>query len=401
MTSASSALPVVHYRDRKRYLWLLSIFVPALMNAGPMLYLLSHDVVMLWVPVAFNYIVMPLADVLGGEDRSNPPESAIDALEEDSYYRYITYAVVPVLWITYIFAAWFVSRHALPWYGELAVILTTGSAGGYCINVGHELGHKQTTLERWLAKIILAPTGYGHFTIEHNRGHHLDVATPGDSASARMGEGLWQFALREIPGAVERSWRLEKERLARLLQSVWSLHNEILQPLLFTVVFYVAMVAWLGVRMLLFLVLSALWANFQLTCANYVEHYGLLRRQSPDGSYERCQPYHSWNSNHMFSNWALFHLQRHSDHHTYPGRRYQSLRHFEQLPTLPNGYFGMFTLAYFPPLWYRVMDPLLLRAVGGDPTRVNFQPAQREKLMKRYGLEPADTFPGRSSTQSA
>ena len=401
MTSASSALPVVHYRDRKRYLWLLSIFVPALMNAGPLLYLLSHDVVMLWVPVAFNYIVMPLADVLGGEDRSNPPESAIDALEEDSYYRYITYAVVPVLWITYIFAAWFVSRHALPWYGELAVILTTGSAGGYCINVGHELGHKQTTLERWLAKIILAPTGYGHFTIEHNRGHHLDVATPGDSASARMGEGLWQFALREIPGAVERSWRLEKERLARLLQSVWSLHNEILQPLLFTVVFYVAMVAWLGVRVLLFLVLSALWANFQLTCANYVEHYGLLRRQSPDGSYERCQPYHSWNSNHMFSNWALFHLQRHSDHHTYPGRRYQSLRHFEQLPTLPNGYFGMFTLAYFPPLWYRVMDPLLLRAVGGDPTRINFQPAKREKLIKRYGLEPADTFPGRSSTQSA
>jgi alkane 1-monooxygenase len=401
MTSASSALPVVHYRDRKRYLWLLSIFVPALMNAGPLLYLLSHDVVMLWVPVAFNYIVMPLADVLAGEDRSNPPESAIDALEEDSYYRYITYAVVPVLWITYIFAAWFVSRHALPWYGELAVILTTGSAGGYCINVGHELGHKQTTLERWLAKITLAPTGYGHFTIEHNRGHHLDVATPGDSASARMGEGLWQFALREMPGAVERSWRLEKERLVRLHQSVWSLHNEILQPLLFTVVFYVAMVAWLGVRVLLFLVLSALWANFQLTCANYVEHYGLLRRQSPDGSYERCQPYHSWNSNHMFSNWALFHLQRHSDHHTYPGRRYQSLRHFEQLPTLPNGYFGMFTLAYFPPLWYRVMDPLLLRAVGGDPTRVNFQPAQREKLMKRYGLEPADAFPGRSSTQSA
>jgi alkane 1-monooxygenase len=401
MTSASSALPVVHYRDRKRYLWLLSIFVPALMNAGPLLYLLSHDVVMLWVPIAFNYIVMPLADVLGGEDRSNPPESAIDALEEDSYYRYITYAVVPVLWITYIFAAWFVSRHALPWYGELAVILTTGSAGGYCINVGHELGHKQTTLERWLAKIILAPTGYGHFTIEHNRGHHLDVATPGDSASARMGEGLWRFALREMPGAVERSWRLEKERLARLHQSVWSLHNEILQPLLFTVVFYVAMVAWLGVRVLLFLVLSALWANFQLTCANYVEHYGLLRRQSPDGSYERCQPCHSWNSNHMFSNWALFHLQRHSDHHTYPGRRYQSLRHFEQLPTLPNGYFGMFTLAYFPPLWYRVMDPLLLRAVGGDPARVNFQPAQREKLMKRYGLEPADAFPGRSSTQSA
>jgi alkane 1-monooxygenase len=385
--SASATLTVSPaYRDRKRYLWLLSIFVPALMNVGLLLYLLSHNVLMLWLPVAFNYVVMPLADMLVGEDRSNPPESAIEALEEDRYYRYITYAVVPVLWITYVFAAWFVCRHALPWYGEFAVILSTGSAGGFCINVGHELGHKQTTVERWLAKIILAPTGYGHFTIEHNRGHHLDVATPGDSASARMGEGLWRFALREMPGAVGRSWRIEKDRLARFHQPVWSLHNEILQPLLLTFVFYTVMIVWLGIRVLPFLVLSALWANFQLTCANYVEHYGLLRRTLADGTYERCQPCHSWNSNHMFSNWALFHLQRHSDHHTYPGRRYQSLRHFDELPALPNGYFGMFTLAYFPPLWYRVMDPRLLRAVQRDPTRINFQPAKREKLMKKYGL---------------
>ena len=219
MSSVVSSFDVVQYRDRKRYLWLLSIFVPALMNAGLLLYLLSRNVLMLWVPVAFNYLVMPLADFLVGEDRSNPPESAIEALEEDRYYRYITYAVVPVLWITYIFAAWFVVRYSLPWYGLLAVILTTGSAGGFCINVGHELGHKQTTLERWLAKIILAPTGYGHFTIEHNRGHHLDVATPGDPASARMGEGLWRFALREMPGAVARSWRLERERLSSLPQT--------------------------------------------------------------------------------------------------------------------------------------------------------------------------------------
>ena len=387
MSSVISSFDFVQYRDRKRYLWLLSIFVPALMNAGLLLYLLSRNVVMLWVPVAFNYVVMPLADFLVGEDRSNPPESAIEALEEDRYYRYITYAVVPVLWATYIFAAWFVSRYALPWYGVLAVILTSGSAGGYCINVGHELGHKQTDLERWLAKIILAPTGYGHFTIEHNRGHHLDVATPGDPASARMGEGLWRFALREMPGAVARSWRLERERLSRFRKPVWSLHNEILQPLLITLVFYAVMVAWLGIRVLPFLVLSALWANFQLTCANYVEHYGLLRRALPDGGYERCQPYHSWNSNHMFSNWTLFHLQRHSDHHTYPGRRYQSLRHFDELPTLPNGYFGMFTLAYFPPLWFRVMDTRLLRAVQRNPRRINFQPARRERLIAKYGLE--------------
>jgi alkane 1-monooxygenase len=156
---------------------------------------------------------------------------------------------------------------------------------------------------------------------------------------------------------------------------------EILQPLLITVLFYIAMAAWLGIRVLPFLILSALWANFQLTSANYVEHYGLLRQTLSDGSFERCKPHHSWNSNHMFSNWALFHLQRHSDHHTYPGRCYQSLRHFEELPTLPNGYFGMFTLAYFPTLWYRVMDPRLLRAVNNDPARINFQPSRRDRLL--------------------
>jgi len=379
--SASSA-----YRDRKRYLWLLSIFVPALMNVGPLLYLRGHKVWVLWLPVAFNYIVMPLADYLVGEDPSNPPETAVAELEEDRYYRYITYAIVPVLWVTYIFAAWFVGRHVLPWYGVLAVILTAGSAGGYSINVGHELGHKQTGLERWFAKIILAPTGYGHFTLEHNRGHHVDVATFGDSASARMGEGLWSFASREMPGAVIRAWSIERQRLARRGKAAWDLSNEILHSWIITLAFYVVMVAWLGIRVLPFLVLSAIWANFQLTCANYVEHYGLLRRTLTDGTVERCQPHHSWNSNHMFSNWALFHLQRHSDHHTYPGRRYQSLRHFDDLPTLPNGYFGMFTLAYFPPLWFRVMDPRLVHAVEADSSRINFKPAKRSQLLARYHL---------------
>jgi alkane 1-monooxygenase len=378
---------LVQYRDRKRYWWLLSVFVPALMNAGPLLYLALHRVSVLWLPVAFNYIAIPAADYLLGQDRSNPPQSAVKALEADPYYRYITYAVVPVLWVTYVFAAWFVSRQSLPWYGELGVILTTGAAGGFCINVGHELGHKQTTLERWLAKLILAPTAYGHFTIEHNRGHHHDVATPEDPASARMGEGLWRFAMREMPGVVARSWRLERERMARFDRSAWSLHNEILQPLLLTLVFYAAITAWLGIRAVPFLLLSALWANFQLTSANYIEHYGLLRRKLENGSYERCQPHHSWNSNHIFSNWALFHLQRHSDHHAYPGRRCQSLRHFDDLPTLPNGYFGMFTLAYFPPLWFRVMDPRLLQAVQRDPSRINFDTTKRGILLKKHRLK--------------
>ncbi|MEQ9738165.1 MAG: fatty acid desaturase, partial [Algiphilus sp.] len=121
-----------------------------------------------------------------------------------------------------------------------------------------------------------------------------------------------------------------------------------------------------------------------LTMANYVEHYGLLRQKQDDGRYERCRPEHSWNTNHTMSNLVLFHLQRHSDHHAYPTRSYQSLRHFEDLPTLPSGYPGMFTLAMFPPLWRAVMDPRVLELYDQDIHRVNLDPKQRDSILRRY-----------------
>ena len=375
------------YRDRKRYAWLLSLVVPALVGAGPALYLWSGKVWHLWLPIIFVYVVVPIFDLIFADDQSNPPESAVPELENDRYYRYITYAAVPLLWIAFTFGVWFVARHPLPWYGVLAVILTTGLVGGFGINLGHELGHKQTGLERWLAKIILAPTGYGHFYIEHNRGHHRDVATPDDPASARMGESIFAFLVREMPGALRRAWGLERERLARLNTPAWSLENEIVQPLLITVTYWTVLCLWLGVGILPVILLASFWANFQLTTANYIEHYGLRRRVLANGRPELCQPHHSWNSNHLFSNWALFHLQRHSDHHAHPVRRYQSLRHFDELPQLPSGYFGMYIFAYLPPLWFKVMDPRLLDAVGRDPGRINFDPAREAALKKQYRLE--------------
>ena len=383
---APASPPAPPYRDRKRPAWLLSLVVPCTVAIGPALMLISGDVRALWIPVVLFYVVFPVFDWLLGEDLSNPPESAVPTLDADRYYRRITYALVPVLWAAFIFSAWFVARHDLPWHGLLAMVIITGSVGGFCINLGHEVGHKNTPLERWLAKVILAPTAYGHFTIEHNRGHHRDVATPVDPASSRMGESIYRFVLREMPGALVRAWGLERDRLARDGHSTWSVHNEILQPALITLLLWTVLAVWLGPQVLLFLVVASFWANFQLTSANYVEHYGLVRQKSASGKYEACQPHHSWNSNHIFSNWALFHLQRHSDHHAHPLRRYQSLRHFENLPRLPSGYFGMFTIAYIPPLWRRVMDERLLGLVGRDAARINLCPRQRQALIRRHRL---------------
>ena len=379
----SHALP---YIDHKRFAWMVSLLVPVSIAAGPLLWQWNPVTVMLWLPVIFIYLVAPLLDLALGTDTSNPPESAVPALDADPYYRRVTFALVPLLWGAFIYAAWFSQSVELSWAAQLGLIISTGGVGGFCINLGHEIGHKKAPLEKWLAKLILAPTFYGHFTVEHNRGHHRDVATPQDPASSRMGESIWRFVLREMPGAFLRAWRLERERMRIDGQAFWSLHNEIIQPALITLALWVGLCVWLGPQVLLFLLPAALWSNFQLTSANYIEHYGLLRKKDSNGRYETCKPQHSWNSNHVFSNWATFHLQRHSDHHAHPMRRFQSLRHFEEAPQLPNGYFGMFPLAYFPPLWFWVMDKRLIAAVQGDASRINFAPGQRDRLIQKHSL---------------
>lgn len=376
------------YRDRKRYAWLLSVIAPAAVVIGPVAYLLGYtSPLWFFFSLAFFYVGIPLLDMMFGEDRSNPPESAVPALEADRYYRYLNYAVVPVLWVSLLFNCIFLATHALPWYSWLATIIVSGSMLGFGLNLSHELGHKKDFLGRKLGLFNSALGAYGHFSVEHNRGHHRHVATPEDPASSKMGESIYRFMFRELPGCFFRGWDLESERMERLNKSTWSLDNEIIQAGLLTAVLYGTLIYLFGVNMIPVLLLVAFWGAFQLTSANYIEHYGLVRQQLANGRYEQCQPHHSWNSNHIISNLVVYHLQRHSDHHAHPTRSYQSLRDFPELPTLPSGYFGMFLAAYVPPIWFHIMNPRLVAAVGGDVDRINFLPAKRQRLMRAYKIK--------------
>lgn len=376
------------YRDRKRYAWLLSVVAPLAVVIGPLAQLLGATS-QLWffVALVFFYIGVPLLDKLLGEDLSNPPQSAVPALEADGYYRAINYAVVPVLWFGMLFNCIFLATHDMPWYSWLATVVVTGSMLGFGLNLSHELGHKKDWLGRKVGLFNTALGGYGHFSIEHNRGHHRHVATPEDPASSQMGESIYRFMFRELPGAFFRAWDLEAERMQRQGRSTWSLDNEIVQAGLVTLALYAGLIALFGPAMVPVLLLVAFWGAFQLTSANYIEHYGLVRNKLPNGRYEACQPRHSWNSNHIVSNLVVFHLQRHSDHHAHPTRSYQALRDFTELPRLPSGYFGMFLAAYVPPIWFRLMNPRLIAAVDGDVSRINFLPAKREQLIRQYGLQ--------------
>lgn len=369
------ALGRMQYSDRKRHLWLFSVFIPLIPFAGMGLMNWSGQEWMLWIPLVFLYLVIPLLDHLFPNDRSNPPEQVVPQLEADLYYRVLNHITVPLHFLVLVAGAWFVANNDLGWSGLLALSLTVGAISGFGINTGHELGHKKEVADRLAARLVLAVPFYGHFSSEHNAGHHAQVATPEDSASARFGESIYRFVLREIPGGLKRGWRLESRRLERRGFGTWSWRNEILQSYAISAGLYGGLLMAFGMVILPFLLIQTAFAWWQLTSANYIEHYGLLREKGPDGRYERCQPHHSWNANHIASNLLTFHLERHSDHHAYAARRYQSLRNFEDVPQLPSGYFGMFLLAYVPPLWRKVMDSRVLALVDGDLGRVNRGPA--------------------------
>jgi alkane 1-monooxygenase len=385
----------VEYRDRKRWWWLLSVVWPLVPFVGIAAHAATGRQLALGIPLLISYGLMPLLDFFIGEDRNNPPEAVVPQLEEDRYYRWLTWATVPLHFVALIGCAWWVGTHDLSWWAVLMFAYVAGTDSGLGINTGHELGHKHTAVEQWLSRLVLAVPVYGHFTVEHVRGHHRAVSTPEDHASARMGESIYRFALRETPGGIHRAWTLEAQRLAHAGRSPWSLHNTMLQSYAVSAVLQLGLIAAFGAVMVPFLLVHNAVAWWQLTSANYVEHYGLLRARLPSGAWESPQPHHSWNTNHLVTNLALFHLQRHSDHHAYPSRRYQSLRHFEQLPQLPSGYFGMFPLSYVPPLWFRVMDPRLvaLPHVQGDLSRVNIDPARRERLQRKYAPAAAHGLP--------
>lgn len=361
----------IQYTDRKRYLWLFSVFFPLIPFIGMGLSLWNDSEWVLWVPLLAVYTLIPLLDYLFPHDASNPPEAVVPQLEADPYYRLLNHLTVPLHFIVLICGAWFVAAQQPGWFGMLGLALVVGAISGFGVNTGHELGHKKEPADKVAARLVLAVPFYGHFTMEHNAGHHAQVATPEDSASARFGENIYRFALREVPGGVRRAWVLEKKRLERRGFGHWTWRNHILQSYAVSVLLYGGLLWLFGLAVVPFLLIQAAWAWWQLTSANYIEHYALLREKRPDGRYERCQPHHSWNANHIASNLVLFHLERHSDHHAFAARRYQSLRHYEDVPQLPSGYFGMFLLAYIPPLWFRVMDPKALALVDGDVARLN------------------------------
>ena len=373
------------YRDPKRPYYLLSLIVP-LITFWAWGAAVASGLEIFWYMGPFWILIgVPIIDTLMGTQKENPPDWAEADLSGDRYYRILTYLFAPLQYAGFFFACWYLTTHDMSTFAAVGLTLTVGTVGGIGIANAHELGHKKAPIERWWAKVVLAQTAYGHFEIEHNRGHHTRVSTPEDPATSRFGESFWAFLPRSVVGGIRSGWELERKRLAFKGQGPWTLQNDVLNAWLMSVVLFAATIAMFGPRIIPFLIGQAIFGFSLLEVVNYLEHYGLKRQKKADGRYARCSPEHSWNSNHIASNVLLYQLERHSDHHAHPTRRYQTLRHFEESPQLPSGYGLMLGLAYIPPLWRRVMDHRVLEQYGGDVTLANIQPSKRARILDRYG----------------
>jgi alkane 1-monooxygenase len=333
----------------------------------PLLTVLAHNSAAAWhavLPPAFVWVVVPAVDVLVGSPSSPEPHLDVAArrdLERRWSFRLAVLLWAPVQLATLVWASQRFGAGGGP-LRDVALVASMGliAAGG--INCSHELLHRRTRVERLLAQLLLVSVCYGHFFVEHARGHHKTVATPEDPATLAFGDSFYRFLPRTVLGGFRSAWSLEADRLRASRRRVWSPHNAMLWYITAPFVLFIfplglAVGTW-GVA--LFLAQSAVAVTL-LEQINAMEHYGLVRARRPDGTFEAIAAHHSWDAPQCISNYLLFKLQRHADHHLHAAKRYQVLELTADSPQLPGGYLTLAPCLLIPPLWRRVMDPVLAR----------------------------------------
>jgi len=301
-----------------------------------------------WLTLVITFLLIPLIDAAVG--RPAPGQQVpVPALA-----RWIPRLQLPLQTLLLVEALRIAPGLSLPDLLVFAVAVGTVT-GGLGITIAHELGHRSAPFDRLIAKMLLVSVAYGHFYVEHNRGHHVRLATAEDPATAPRGMNVYRFIVRSVVGSFSHAWRLERLRLGHHGRGPWRPGNWVLLGAVLSCAMLVAVFATWGGRAALLFAMQAAVAIVLLEIINYIEHYG-LRRQRVDGRYEPVRDEHSWNADWVVSNWILFNLQLHSDHHVHVQRPYEALRSAPTAPQLPAGYPTMVVLALVPPLWFVMMD---------------------------------------------
>ncbi len=310
-----------------------------------------------WSPTIYAWIFIPLSELIIQPNKKNMSRAEEELSKKDKFYDYLLYLIVLLQFISlYIFLT-SLKTTSLSWWETTGRIASMGLlCATFGINVAHELGHRINTYEQFFAKALLLTSLYMHFFIEHNKGHHKNVATIKDPSSARYNESVFAFYFRTIIFSYLSAWKIANKEMKKKKISIFNWRNEMLQVQIIQLSFITIILLLFGWPITIYFFIAATIGFLLLETVNYIEHYGLQRKQNKDGTYERTMPHHSWNSNHILGRLMLFELSRHSDHHYLASKKYQILQHHEDAPQLPTGYPGSIILALFPPLWFYIMN---------------------------------------------
>ncbi|MGB1042129.1 MAG: alkane 1-monooxygenase [Tenacibaculum sp.] len=312
------------------------------------------------LPLLTFFGFVPLLELFFTEDKNNFNKEQELIEKNNKLYTYILYATIPV---QLLFLGWFLNIIQTTSLTTLELIGKTSAMGLMCgvigLNVGHELGHRNNRFDEFLGEILLLTSLNTHFLPYHNAGHHLNVATPKDAATARKNEILYTFWIRSHFQSYYQAWEAENKRLQTSNRKWFHHQNRMLIYTLCNILLLSSIYYFLSIYTLLAFLAAAIIGILLLETVNYIEHYGLLRKKNNLGRYERVKRTHSWNSDHVIGKAMLFNLSRHSDHHYNGSKHYQLLKTLPESPQMPTGYPGMMLIALLPPLWFKLMNKKL------------------------------------------
>jgi len=319
-----------------------------------------------YVTPVYAFVLIPLLELIFPVDSSNISNEESKNKLKNKLFDWLLYLNLPIVYGLLFYA--FVTIHStlLEVYEFIGLIISTGIVLGVNgINVAHELGHRQTTNERFFGKALLLPALYMHFYIEHNFGHHLHAATKEDPATARYNQSVYSFWVTSVFRQYISAWKIQKRLLKNSELNFISVKNDMLWYTLFQIVYLLGIYLMFNYLGLIFALFSAITGFILLETVNYIEHYGLLRLKTASGRYERVKEIHSWNSNHIIGRIVLYELTRHSDHHYKTSKKYQILDWHEESPQMPFGYPTSMVLAMLPPVWFSIMNKRVPREMIG------------------------------------
>ena len=318
--------------------------------------------VVTFFPILLFFGIVPIIELIIKPDRTNFDDETAKKENNNPFYNWIMFLAVPIQLAVLIYFLFTINKTPIGSVEYVGRIVSMGLMCGVLgINIGHELGHRSNRLHQFLGEVLLLTSLNTHFLPYHNSGHHFEVATPNDSATARKNQLLYTFWLTSHFGSYIKAWQIENKRMVKIEKPQYSIYNKMIQYTIANIVVLVVIYLFFNISVLIAFIVAASIGILLLETVNYIEHYGLLRNKNESGRYERVKYSHSWNSDHPLGRLLLFNLSRHSDHHYKASIKYQILKSMPESPQMPTGYPGMMVFSLFQPLWFYVMNKKIER----------------------------------------